>query len=199
MFKKQFTLLLFLGSFFIGVAQMQLSDKATVSVLTCGPGDQLYSTFGHSAFRIFDPSTGFDKVYNYGTFDFNAPNFYLNFVKGKLTYQLSTTRFNYFMAEYQYENRWVKAQVLNLTANEVQQVFNFLENNAKPENKNYQYDFFFDNCSTKIEAVLVAALPTKITFSNNHITTYKTHRDLIADYTKNQKWAKFGIDLALGS
>lgn len=199
MFQKKLVTLLFSISFFIGFTQSVLTDKATISVLTCGPGSELYTTFGHSAFRIHDPKTGFDKVYNYGTFDFNAPNFYLNFAKGKLTYQLSTTRFQYFLAEYRYENRWVKEQVLNLNENEVVQVFNFLENNAKPENKNYQYDFFFDNCSTKIEEVLKKALPNTITFNNNHITSHKTHRDLIADYTKNQKWGKFGIDLALGS
>ena len=199
MFKKYFYTLLFIAIFFDGFAQINLSDKATLSVLTCGQGNQLYSTFGHSAFRINDPLTGLDKVYNYGTFDFNAPNFYLNFAKGKLTYQLSTAPFKYFLYEYQYENRWVKSQELNLNLEDIKQVYAYLENNAKPENKNYQYDFFFDNCSTKIETVLVAALPHKIEFSNSHITTHKTHRDLIDDYTKNQKWAKFGIDLALGS
>lgn len=197
--KKYFTLHLFLFTFFIGFTQTIISDKTTVSVITCGPGSELYSTFGHSAFRIYDSTTGFDKIYNYGTFDFNAPNFYLNFAKGKLTYQLSTTRFQYFLAEYRYENRWVKTQELNLKPEQVQQVFDFLENNAKPENRNYQYDFFFDNCSTKIEEVLNTALPNTIIFNNNHITTHKTHRDLIADYTENQKWGKFGIDLALGS
>lgn len=199
MIKKIIFTLFFLCTFGISFSQITLSKNATVSVLTCGPGNQLYTTFGHSAFRINDPIIGLDKVYNYGTFDFNAPNFYLNFAKGKLTYQLSTTRFQYFLAEYHYENRWVKSQVLNLTPTEVSKVFDFLENNAKPENKNYQYDFFFDNCSTKIEAVLKAALPNKIEFNNTHINTIKTHRDLIADYTQNQPWGKFGIDLALGS
>jgi len=140
-----------------------------------------------------------DKIYNYGTFDFNAPNFYLNFVKGKLTYQLSTPKFHYFLRQYQYENRWVKAQVLNLNQQEIQEVYSFLENNAKPENRDYQYDFFFDNCSTKIEEVLKAVLKDKIEFSNSHIQSTKTHRDLISDYTKNQQWGKCGIDLALGS
>jgi len=121
-------------------AQDKLSPKATVSVVTCGSGNELFSAFGHSAFRIFDPAIGLDKIYNYGTFDFNAPNFYLNFAKGKLIYRLSTTNFNRFFSVYQYENRWVKTQLLNLTAEEVQLMFNFLENNAKPENSDYQYD-----------------------------------------------------------
>lgn len=184
---------------FIQLNAQQLSPKATVSVVTCGPGSELYSSFGHSAFRVFDPILGLDKIYNYGTFDFNAPNFYLNFAKGKLIYLLSTTDFNRFLRYYQYENRWVKTQVLNLSENEVQQMFTFLENNAKPENRDYLYDFFYDNCSTKIEDVVRAVLNEKVVFSNNHITNYKSHRDLIADYTSNFKWGKFGIDLALGS
>lgn len=181
-------------------AQQPLSSDAIISVITCGPGNELYSAFGHSAFRVFDANLEIDKVYNYGTFDFNAPNFYFNFAKGKLTYQLSTTSFTNFMNEYYYEQRWVKLQILNLNQDEVQQVYNFLENNAKPEHKNYRYDFFFNNCSTKIASVLTTAIPKKITFNFNQIQSHKTFRDLIADYTsENFKWAKFGIDLALGS
>lgn len=179
--------------------QNNLSEKATVSVVTCGPGDILYTSFGHSAFRVYDPINKIDKIYNYGTFNFNAPNFYLNFAKGKLTYQLSTTRFGYFLQIYNYEKRWVKTQELNLNNEQVQETYNFLKNNAKPANKDYQYDFFYNNCSTKIEDVIVGVLKDSVTFSNSHILTHKTHRDLIADYTKNQKWGKFGIDLALGS
>ena len=197
--KRKFYFIFLLSFYCFQLTAQQLSDKASISIITCGPGNELYSTFGHSAFRVFDPLQRFDKIYNYGTFDFNAPNFYLNFAKGKLTYQLSTTPFSRFLREYQYENRWVKAQKLDLIPSDVQAVFNFLEKNAKPENKSYQYDFFYDNCSTKIESVLKTVLHDKINFNNDHIKTHKTHRDLIADYTKNQKWAKFGIDLALGS
>lgn len=179
--------------------QIKLSPKATLSVITCGPGNELYSTFGHSAFKISDPTLGIDKVYNYGTFNFNTPNFYLNFAKGKLTYQLDTSGFRRFLWTYNYENRWVKSQELDLDPNEVQSVFDFLENNATPKNKFYRYDFFYNNCSTKIEEVLKTVLKEKVVFSNTHITSNKTHRDLIADYTSNHKWSKFGIDLALGS
>lgn len=192
-----FLVLLFFSIPFI--AQINLSEKATVSVVTCGPGSELYSTFGHSAFRVFDPINKLDKIYNYGTFNFNAPNFYLNFAKGKLTYQLSTSRYGLFLQIYNYEKRWVKTQELNLNKEQVQATYNFLENNAKPSNKDYQYDFFYNNCSTKIEEVIKSILKDSVAFNNNHISTHKTHRDLIADYTQKQKWGKFGIDLALGS
>lgn len=187
-----------LGIFF-GNAQLKLSTDATISVVTCGPGSELYSTFGHSAFRVYDPILQIDKVYNYGTFNFNAPNFYLNFVKGKLIYQLSTSRFNNFLESYHYENRWVTVQELNLDVTDVQLLYDFLEINALPQNKDYKYDFFYDNCATKLEEVLKIVLKDKVAFSNSHINTTKTHRDLIADYTTTNKWSKFGIDLALGS
>ncbi|WP_372768920.1 DUF4105 domain-containing protein [Lutibacter sp.] len=177
-----------------------MSSEATVSVVTCGQGSELYSAFGHSAFRVYDPLLKLDKIYNYGTFDFNKPNFYLNFAKGKLIYQLSTAHYGYFLQQFNYENRWVKTQELDLHDIDVQAVYDFLENNAKPENRSYQYDFFYDNCSTKIEEVIKAVLKDKVIFNNNHITSHKSHRDLIADYTADKfKWGKFGIDLALGS
>ena len=198
--KKIFYFFILLFSGFQLIAQQRLTPEATVSVVTCGPGAELYSAFGHSAFRVHDPILKLDKIYNYGTFDFNKPNFYLNFLKGNLIYQLSTTRFGYFLQEFNYENRWVKTQELDLDATDVQAVYNFLENNAKPENSSYRYDFFYDNCSTKIEEVIKLVLKDKVSFSNNHITSHKSHRDLIVDYTaKKFKWAKFGIDLALGS
>jgi len=200
MSKKFNFIFILIFSCFQLVAQQKLSSEATVSVVTGGPGSELYSAFGHSAFRVYDPLLKLDKIYNYGTFDFNKPNFYLNFAKGKLTYQLSTTRYGYFLQEFNYENRWVKTQELDLDDVDVQAVYDFLENNAKPENRSYQYDFFYDNCSTKMEEVLKAVLKDKVTFNNNHITSHKSHRDLIADYTADKfKWGKFGIDLALGS
>ncbi|WP_298368938.1 DUF4105 domain-containing protein [uncultured Lutibacter sp.] len=195
---KQFCSFIVILISFVTYSQ-KLSEKAEVSVITCGPGAQLFTAFGHSAFRISDPVLKIDKIYNYGTFNFNAPNFYLNFAKGKLTYQLSTSPFSYFLRVYKYENRWVKSQVLNLKPEELQAFYDFLQNNAKPQNRDYQYDFFYDNCSTKIEAVIKTILKEKVHFNNDHITSSKTHRDLIADYTVDQKWGKFGIDLALGS
>lgn len=200
-FIKQLIPAIFFGFFMLFSAQaQQLSNKAAVSVITCGPGSEMYSAFGHSAFRVSDPIIGLDKIYNYGTFDFNAPNFYLNFAKGNLIYQLSTTRFAYFLQVYNYENRWVTAQELNLDHQQVLAVFNYLENNALPKNKAYRYDFFFENCATKIEDVIVEVLQDSVQFTNNHISSTKTYRNLIADYTaKDFKWGKFGIDLALGS
>jgi len=176
-----------------------LSPAAQVSVITCGPGTELYSTFGHSAFRIKDPVNGLDRVYNYGTFNFNTPNFYVKFARGKLLYELRAYDFGNFLRGYHEENRWVKEQVLDLNNDQVKQVFDFLENNAKPENRAYKYDFFYDNCSTKMMAVLEQVLGTDLVFDPNFEEGKYTHRQLIQMYLGELPWSDFGIDLALGS
>jgi hypothetical protein len=90
--------LVFLLFFCVGIVvgqeapKIKLSPEATISVITCGPGSELYSTFGHNAFRLKDPVYKYDMVYNYGTFDFNTPLFYIKFARGKLPYQLGRSR-----------------------------------------------------------------------------------------------------------
>ena len=112
----------------------QLTEKAQISVLTCATGTQLFSAFGHTAIRVQDASLGIDVVYNYGTFDFDKPNFYLNFARGKLIYSLSRRRFENFLFNYELEKRWVKEQILDVSALETNQFFQFLETNYLPEN-----------------------------------------------------------------
>lgn len=197
---KKLYIIFFLLAYTSEAQTIQLSPQAEISVITCGPGHvDLYSTFGHSAFRVQDIPNKIDRVYNYGTFSFDTDNFYVKFVRGKLLYNLSAYDFGYFLKSYHKENRWVKGQVLDLNAEEVQQVFNFLENNAKPENKSYKYDFFYDNCSTRLYDVLENVLGNKLIFNNNFDQLNYTHRDLIQLYLGNHPWGDFGIDLALGS
>ena len=136
--KKYFLLLFLLANFSPLKAQLQLSLDAEVSIITAGPGKELYEAFGHSAIRINDPVLNFDLIYNYGIFDFNQPNFYTNFAKGNMIYSLASYDFKYFLASYKKDKRWVKQQVLNLTQEEKQAYFIFLENNALPKNRNYQ-------------------------------------------------------------
>ena len=106
-----------------------LTENAKVSVITCASGDALYSAFGHTAFRVQDTALGIDVVYNYGTFDFNQPNFYLNFTKGKMIYSLSRRSFEAFLYEYELEKRWVKEQILDLTVAQRNQLLLFFEEN----------------------------------------------------------------------
>lgn len=199
---QQKTVLL-LGLCLIGISvyaqPVQLSAKAEISILTCGPGNELYTRFGHSAFRVQDPNLDIDIVYNYGTFDFNAPNFYTNFAKGKLIYRLSRERFENFLYTYQYENRWVKEQILDLDTREKNELFRYLENNYKPQNRSYQYDFLHNNCSTKMAYVLGQVFGEKMDFDEDHMSDPKTFRQLIRENLAVNSWSSLGIDIALGA
>ena len=199
-FKFGCYLVLFLLCSIAGYSQpTQLSPMSQVSVLTCGTGDQLYSSFGHSSFRIQDPAQGIDVVYNYGTFDFDTPNFYLKFANGKLLYSLSRERFENFLYTYQLENRWVKEQILDLDQKNKNEIFRFLENNYKPENRDYHYDFIYENCSTKIPEVLEKVLVHSLTFQDDHLETGASLRQLVQSYLHWNSWSSFGIDLAFGA
>ncbi|MCH2195595.1 DUF4105 domain-containing protein [Kordia sp.] len=199
---KKLVFLLFL---YVGIVfgqektQIKLSPEATFSVITCGPGSELYSTFGHNAFRLKDPVYGYDMVYNYGTFDFNTPFFYIKFAQGKLPYQLGRTQFRNFVYSYKREKRWVKEQVLNLTHDQTRSLLAFLEDNYKEKNRSYEYDFFFNNCATKIREVVNKTFGNDIVFKEEHITTSKTFRELIHDYVVHNSWSSFGINIALGA
>ncbi|WP_411031489.1 DUF4105 domain-containing protein [Spongiimicrobium sp. 3-5] len=198
---KKVIFLFALGIVLSGFSQQAplLSSKAQISVITCGPGKDLYSTFGHSAFRVQDSAQGIDVVYNYGTFDFNTPNFYLKFARGKLLYKLSRQRMDRFLFTYEMENRWVKEQLLDLNALQKNQLLSFLENNYLPENRAYKYDFFYDNCSTKMQDVLDEVFKGQLTLNTDHLKERYTFRELIHQHLITNSWSSFGIDLALGS
>jgi len=169
-----------------------------ISLITCSPGTELYSAFGHSAVRVFYPSKNVDWVYNYGTFNFNTPNFYVKFVRGKLNYQLSRGGFLHFIDFYRYENRSVYEDVLNLIDEEKLAIFDFLETNYLPENREYQYEFFFDNCATRIRDVLQKVLNTNVVFNDSIEKRHLRFRQLIDNYLVDLHWSHLGINLALG-
>lgn len=173
--------------------------EAQFSVITCGPGTDLYATFGHSAFRFRDPSRGIDWVYNYGTFDFNTPNFYVKFVRGKLPYALGKQEFENFLYTYQLENRFVREQLLDLSKTEIEGLLTYLEKNNQPENRLYKYDFLFENCATKVPDILQNVLGPTLEYSYAHLLERKSFRDLIQENLYWNTWSSFGIDLALGS
>ena len=194
-------LLLFssLFSIHLSAQQIQLSENTHISVITCAPFQgELYSAFGHSAIRVYDPVQRIDYAYNYGTFDFNQPNFYLNFTKGRLLYRLAVQPYPQFRYTYLYYNRWVHEQVIDLTQEQKQKLFDYLQWNAQPENQEYFYDYFYNNCATKIRDVFIEVLGEKIKFDESFITTDYTIRDLTDLYLKKQPWGDLGIDICLG-
>lgn len=180
-------------------AQVQLSKKAEISIVTAGPGTELYEAFGHSAIRIKDPVFRLDLIYNYGMFDFKQPNFYTNFAKGNMIYSLAKYDFKYFLASYKRDKRWLKQQILNLNQQEKQAYFIFLENNALPKNKNYNYDPYFDNCATKLREITDEILRDKVTFNDNYAKTKLTFRDLTNREIHWNTWGSFGLNLIAGT
>jgi Domain of unknown function (DUF4105) len=182
-----------------GVFGQQLSDQATISVVTFGPFQgELFSAFGHSAFRIYDPVQRIDDAYHYGVFDFDQPNFYLNFAKGYLYYSLGTNDYQPFRNYYIHYNRKVHEQVLNLTERQKQKLYDYLQWNALPENVHYRYDYFYNNCATKIRDVVIDALGDDVNFDGSYITTDYTIRELTDIYLRYQPWGDLGIDIGLG-
>jgi hypothetical protein len=198
MLRKSLSTLFVILIFYSGYSQdKQLSSNAEISIITAGPGKVLYEGFGHSTIRVKD--TDFDNAYNYGIFDFNTPDFYLNFTKGKLLYKLESYPFHYFVRSYQRDNRWIKEQVLNLNQLEKQQFYAYLENNAAPENATYLYDPFFNNCATILREITETILKEKVIFKTNHIQKRKSFRELMNAEIPWNTWGSFGINLALGS
>lgn len=176
-----------------------LSEKSQISLLTCAAGDNLISAFGHSAFRVQDSVLGIDVVYNYGTFDFNRPNFYLNFVKGRLIFSLSRRRFDRFLFEYEMERRWIKEQILDLTLAEKNAFFSFLEHNHLPENRDYLYDPLLNNCSSVAGDILKELYGNAIVFDGSHLDKQYTFRELVRQNLEINSWSSLGIDVAFGS
>jgi hypothetical protein len=167
-------------------------------VITCGPGDQIYSVFGHTALRIADPVHHIDQVYNYGTFDFNTPNFYLKFARGNLAYFLSVTSFDNFVYSYQLENRSLSEQVLRMSTEEVQALYNRVEANLMPGKKYYRYQFFADNCTTRIYHLLAQSLGGSLTTDTSYVREPASYRQLFTPYLRNFPWVRVGMNVGLG-
>jgi hypothetical protein len=177
----------------------QLTQHAEVSLINSEPGSYLFEAFGHSALRISDPAIGIDQVYNYGTFDFNQENFYLNFVRGYMKYYLSVSDIRRSILSYQYRGIKAREQVLALSQTQKQHIFESLETNRKEENKYYFYDYFYDNCATKWRDLLRDAIGDRLKFNNPYPDSILSIRQLMHKYTGKHPWGEFGIDLALGS
>ena len=188
--------MLFLLTAQLGHSQAD-SSRYVVSLLTCAPGDALYSTFGHSALRVVDRQSRKDEVYNYGIFDFDTPNFYVKFVRGKLDYKLGKQSFRGFLREYEYYKRDVIENRFNLSDEQAKEMIRILEENYRPENRYYAYDFFFDNCSSRIRDVFEKTKGGELGGVDNYSSDI-TFRQMLDYYLKEKPWSDFGIDLILG-
>ena len=196
--RLQHLCLLLLGLFISSKIIAQDSTRAAlqISILTCAPGEDVYTAWGHTAIRIVDSARQTDVVYNFGTFDFNTPNFLAKFVKGDLQYFLSVDYFQNFLLEYQYEGRSIKEQVLLLTDTEKINWQNALLKNLEGSNRYYLYNFITDNCTTRVKDGLYQFTNRPIPASN--IKSFRTHV-VEAPYQQGIPWIGLGIDLLLGA
>jgi hypothetical protein len=181
-------------------AQTDSVCRLRISVLTCSPGDDLYSLFGHNALRIIDSIKRTDIIYNWGTFDFYDPDFYLKFMRGKLLYFLEPNKLPDFLQEYQYEGRSVIEQVLDLSCEEKMEIKKAVDINMIGDNRFYKYDFLLDNCTTRIRDILQKNIKN-INEPVPLVPVATTFRDMIHAYLDqgSQPWSKLGIDILLGS
>jgi hypothetical protein len=197
--KISLVLLLFISLFAQHLEAQDTVPRLRISVLTCGPGEELYSTFGHTAIRIIDSTAQTDIVYNYGNFDFNDPDFYMKFTKGVLDYFLGVTSFAEFMYEYEVTKRDVTEQELLLTENAKLSIRKVLNETLFSAARFYKYDFLYDNCTSRVRDILIKygglqtdklLVPEKTTF-----------RNMLYEYLDkgNQPWSKLGIDILLAS
>jgi hypothetical protein len=201
-FKSKITVLFIALLIYFPTKTFAQSDSChlRISILTATPGEELYSTFGHSALRVTDSTNNSDIVYNYGTFNFDEPNFYFKFVRGKLPFYLSTDYFDNFILEYQQENRGITEQVLNLTCSEKYRINELLQENMLGPNRVYKYDFTFDNCTTRLRDLIEKTTDSTVHFGEA-LKMKETFRDLIYEYLNygDKQWSKIGIDILLGS
>lgn len=208
--KSSYSICLLVLSIFLclrqGTAQVVLSDQAEISILTCSKGDDLYNTFGHTGIRVKDDLNNLDIIFNYGMFSFGGSSwrdqteFGVKFARGKLEYWLGTQSFQSFMRSYEEQERWVYAQVLNLDPSQKQQLTNALFVNYEPENRAYQYDFFFDNCSSRVRDMIESAVGP--VFGEQGAAIYEltdqSFIDLIDPYIVHSPWLDLGMDVMLG-
>ena len=194
---RNFLLIAFLSLIFqFKVNGQQLSPDATISILTCNPGEEVYSMYGHTAIHVTDPSSGINAVFNYGVFSFDQPNFFYRFAKGQTDYMMIGERFRSWLPQYEEERRSVYEQVLNLSLEGKNKLFQALAENAKVENREYRYNFFMDNCATRVRDMIERNSVDPIKFPDHQTT--ESYRQLIKQYHHSFRWIDLGIDLLVG-
>lgn len=172
-------------------------DSVEFSLLTCSPSTEIYALYGHTAIRYRNLTTGDDWAFNYGLFDFSAPNFVWRFTKGECDYELGIIPYHIMEYEYRHRGSAVYAQVLNLTRQEKEELFRLLMINYQPENRTYRYNFLYDNCTTRARDRIEEAIDGTVVYQE-----YKgrklSYRQIIHQYTADAPWAEVGNDLCLG-
>lgn len=168
-----------------------------VTLLTCSPGQEVYALYGHTALRCEDTATGLDEVFNYGVFDFRKPNFTWHFVLGECDYMVMPMPWEPFLQEYRQRGSSVTAQELNLTQEEGRRLIGRLLENCRPENREYRYNFLYNNCTTMVRDMIERVVIGQVVYPNT--LPHYTYREMLRQYTAGYPWAQEGNDLLLGA
>jgi len=197
-------LLILLSVFLLEIhAQENIEEipQYEISILTIGPGSSLSDAFGHSGIRVIDRVNDYDIVFNYGVYDFNDPGFYGNFVKGRPIYSLGLNSFENFYRNYVNQSRQIIEQKLNLSEYQKKVLVNKLITNSKEENKDYKYNYFENNCSTKIGDIFNVLLEEEIRNEGLNLDNINSnsYRKLVYQHVVPNSWGVLGIDICLGS
>jgi hypothetical protein len=176
------------------------SSHLRISLITCGPGNnEVYEVFGHTAVRVVDSINQTDNVYNYGEFSY-GPNFEIEFMRGKLLYNLGVSSYRSFIPEYVTSHRSVQEQELIISGPQKEEIYNYLEWNYLPEHRYYKYDFFFDNCATRIRDIFPKSLNPGFKFGQTMPAgSHLTFRDIMNRYFYCRAWERVGCNILLGS
>jgi hypothetical protein len=174
------------------------TSQLTVYLMTFGPGAQVWERFGHNALWIHDPVAGTDEAYNYGLFDFAQENFVLRFVRGQMWYWMAGFPADRYVAQYRHDNRSVWIQELELTPAAAQELQRFLQWNAEPEHRFYHYDYYRDNCSTRVRDALDQVLNGALRTQTEDVPSGATYRFHTQRLTANDPPIYTGLMLALG-
>ena len=179
-----------------GAQALSNADSIQISLLTCSAGKEVWAQYGHTAIRYYDKESGEDFAINYGTFSFDQSYFIPRFVLGMTNYRIGVQPMDAFLSQYSYEGRGVTEQVLRLSAKDKEVIYEALQNNLKPENVVYRYNYFFDNCTTRARDMIVNHLHGKLVYPPADQDA--TFRSMIHKWNNKDKWAQFGEDLLLG-
>jgi len=182
------SLFIFCFLFLTECYSQQFHPSSQISIVTASPGKEIYNCFGHSAVRVNDTINQYDLVYNYGIYDFSTPNFAIKFIRGKLLYKLGLNRYNGFVAGYERQGRQVSERVLNLNKVQKTKVIAFLSENYQPENRQYLYDFFYDNCASRIRDLFEENVNDKLVYDTTAVKQI-TFRQQLDEYLHSMPWA----------
>ena len=179
-------------------AAPERGSELTISLVTMGPGDVVYERFGHNAIWVHDSLRHRDTQYNYGLFDFRQKNFILRFIQGRMLYAMGGLDAAASMADYAGHNRSIWVQELNLTPAQRADLRDFLAWNAQPANRQYRYDYYRDNCSTRVRDALDRVLGGRIRAATDTAPAGTTFRFHTARLTTNNPLMFTGLMLGLG-